>query len=82
MKNQWLLLLKNEDRYNFVRDFPFIFVREALVFGHTLIFAPRALAAVPLTAKAFRETLGKRRTAKRRQKMDPRALRRWIDSRR
>ena len=31
MKNQWLMLLKNEDGFNFVRDFPFILAREAMV---------------------------------------------------
>ena len=78
MKNQWLMLLKNEDRYNFVRDFPFILAREAIVVVHNLLFAPRALVAVPLTLKIFRETLRKRRAAKAKQMMDPRALRRWL----
>jgi GT2 family glycosyltransferase len=78
MKNQWLMLLKNEDRYNFARDFPFILAREAMVVVHNLLFAPRALAAVPMTLKIFRETLRKRRAAKAKQRMDPRALRRWL----
>jgi GT2 family glycosyltransferase len=78
MKNQWLMLLKNEDGFNFVRDFPFIFAREAMVVTHRLFFAPKALVAVPMTLKLLPETLRKRRVAKRRQKMNPRALRRWI----
>ena len=41
MKNQWLMLLKNEDGYNFVRDFPFILAREAMVVTHRLLFAPK-----------------------------------------
>ncbi len=40
MKNQWLLLLKNEDAYNFVRDAPFIIARELTVLGHSLVFSP------------------------------------------
>ena len=40
MKNQWLLLLKNEDLYNFIRDAPFILARELAVLGHGLIFSP------------------------------------------
>jgi hypothetical protein len=79
MKNQWLMLLKNEDRYNFARDFPFILAREAMVLGHNLLFAPRALVAVPMTLKIVRETLRKRRAAKAKQTMDPRALRRWLE---
>jgi GT2 family glycosyltransferase len=80
MKNQWLVLLKNEDRYNFVRDFPFILARETLVVGYNLIFAPRALVAVRMTLGVLRETLRKRRAAKRKQKMNPVALRRWLDT--
>ena len=81
MKNQWLMLLKNEDSYNFLRDFPFILARELTVFTHNLLFAPRALAAVPMTVKLFRDTWRKRRIAKSKQTMDPRALRRWLDVR-
>ena len=78
MKNQWLVLLKNEDRYNFLRDFPFILAREAMVVGYNLIFAPRALVAVRMTLKVFRETLRKRHAAKAKQRMNPLALRRWL----
>jgi GT2 family glycosyltransferase len=81
MKNQWLMLLKNEDGHNFVRDFPFILAREAMVVVHNLLFAPRALAAVPMTLRVFRETLMKRRAAKAKQRMDPRALRQWLGTR-
>jgi GT2 family glycosyltransferase len=78
MKNQWLMLLKNEDAYNFARDFPFILAREAMVAFHHLLFAPKALVAVPMTLKLLRETLRKRRAAKAKQTMDPSALRRWL----
>lgn len=78
MKNQWLMLLKNEDGFNFARDFPFIVAREAMVLLHRMLFAPKALVAVPITLKLLPETLRKRRAAKRNQRMDPRALRRWL----
>jgi GT2 family glycosyltransferase len=80
MKNQWLMLLKNEDPYNFVRDFQFILAREAMVVTYNLIFAPRALVAVGMTLKVFRETRRKRHAAKAKHRMDPTALRRWLDS--
>ena len=80
MKNQWLMLLKNEDGSNLVRDFPFIFAREAMVVTHRLFFAPKSLVAIPTTIKLLPETLDKRRAAKRTQTMDPRALRRWLDA--
>jgi GT2 family glycosyltransferase len=78
MKNQWLMLLKNEDVSNLVRDFPFIFAREAMIATHHLFFAPRALVAIPMTLKLIPETLRKRRVAKRNQQMDPKALRPWL----
>jgi len=80
MKNQWLILLKNEDLYNFVRDFPFILAREAMVLTYNLIFAPRSLVAVRMTLRVFRETRRKRRVAKAKQRMSPPALRRWLDA--
>lgn len=80
MKNQWLMLLKNEDGFNFARDFPFIFAREAMVVTHRLVFAPKTLVAIPMTIRLLPETLQKRRTAKRSQTMNPRALRRWLDA--
>ena len=81
MKNQWLMILKNEDGSNFVRDFPFILAREAMVMAHRLVFAPKSLVAVPMTIRLLPETLQKRRAAKRTQTMDPRTLRRWLDAR-
>jgi GT2 family glycosyltransferase len=80
MKNQWLMLLKNEDAFNFVRDFPFILGREAMVATHRLFFAPTTLVAIPMTIKLLPETLRKRSAAKRTQKMNPRALRQWLDA--
>jgi GT2 family glycosyltransferase len=81
MKNQWLMLVKNEDRYNFVRDFRFILAREAVVVTHNLLFAPRALVAVPMTLKLLRETLDKRWATKAKQRAHPRALRQWLGTR-
>jgi GT2 family glycosyltransferase len=80
MKNQWLLLVKNEDAYNFVRDAPFIVARELTVLGHNLVFSPRSLKAIPMTMRILPATLRKRRVAKRRQRMDAAALRRWLDA--
>jgi GT2 family glycosyltransferase len=79
MKNQWLMLLKNEDFSNLVRDFPFILSREVMIATHRLFFAPKALVAIPMTLRLLPETLRKRRAAKRTQKMPPKTLRRWFD---
>lgn len=81
MKNQWLMLLQNEDPYNFARDFPFILTREALVVSYAAIFEPRALAAIPMTLKRLPDVMRKRRVIHRRRKVSPRALRRWVGAR-
>jgi GT2 family glycosyltransferase len=78
MKNQWLMLLKNEDLFNFVRDFPYILGREAIVVAHRFVFAPRSLVAIPMTFKMLPTTLRKRRAIKRTQKLEPSELRGWL----
>jgi GT2 family glycosyltransferase len=78
MKNQWLMLIKYEDGFNFARDLPFILARELTIAFHHLLLAPRALAAIPMTLKLLPQTLRKRRALKRDQVMDPRELRRWL----
>jgi hypothetical protein len=45
---------------------------------HNLLFAPRALVAIPMTVKLLRETLRKRRAANSTRDMEPRELRRWL----
>jgi GT2 family glycosyltransferase len=81
MKNQWMMLVKYEDGFNFIRDLPFILMRELAVAVHHLLFAPRALAAIPITLRLLPQTLRKRRAVKRNQVMDPRELRRWLGAR-
>ena len=53
MKNQWLLLVKNDDVSNLARDLPYVLGREALVLGHGVVFAPRD------TATAIRGFIGR-----------------------
>lgn len=79
MRNQWLMLVKNEDLSNLVRDFPHIAVRELSVVAWALLFSPGTLVAVPEFARALRRTLAKRRAIKRRQAVPPGALREWFE---
>jgi GT2 family glycosyltransferase len=78
MKNQWLMLLKNEDFSNFVLDVPFIVLRELTVVFHNLIFAPRSLIAIREFARLLRATRAKRETIKGRQVISPAAMRHWL----
>ncbi len=82
MKNQWLLLVKNEDGPNFLRHLPFIAAREALVLGYNTLFAPRVtLAAVRGFAGALSGSLARRRAVKARQVASPHEIRRWFVAR-
>ena len=72
MKNQWLMLVKNEDASTFAKDLPHILGRELLVLGHNLLFAPRetmrVLGAVVMAAPdafARRRIIGRRAPAAR-----------------
>ena len=44
MKNQWLMLVKNEDASNLVRHLPLSSAERALVLGYNTLFAPRVTA--------------------------------------
>src|SRR5206468_9117168 len=67
MKNQWLLLTKNEDLGNFVRDLPFIVSREFMIVLYNCVFAPRTLTAVRDYTRLLPATVRKRRLIKRQQ---------------
>jgi GT2 family glycosyltransferase len=79
LKNQWLMLVKNEDMPNLVRDLPFVLSRELLVLGYNLAFSPRTLRAIGDFVRLLPPTLAKRRAIKRRQTAPSRELRRWLD---
>jgi GT2 family glycosyltransferase len=79
LKNQWLMLVKNEDLPNFLRDFPFVLSRELIVLGYNLAFSPKTLRAIGDFVKLLPPTLAKRRAIKRRQTVPSSELRRWLD---
>jgi hypothetical protein len=79
MRNQWLMLVKNEDLSNLVRDLPHIAVRELSIVGWAILFSPKTLVAVPEFARSLRQALAKRRVIKRRQAVSPAALREWFE---
>jgi GT2 family glycosyltransferase len=78
MKNQWLMLTKNEDARNLLRDLPFILGRECGVLLYNAVFAPRALAAVPEYLRLLPAALGKRRLMRRRCVLRPAQMRTWL----
>ncbi len=79
LKNQWLMLLKNEDGSNFLRDFPFILARELTVLIYNAVFTPRNLAAVPEFVRQVGPTLAKRRLIKQGQILGTLEMRRWLE---
>ncbi|HEY5871989.1 MAG TPA: glycosyltransferase family 2 protein [Gaiellaceae bacterium] len=82
MKNQWLMLVKNEDASNLVRHLPFIVGREALVLGYNTLFAPRVtLSALRGFVDALPQSLANRRAIKSRQIVAPGDIRKWFVAR-
>ncbi len=78
MRNQWLMLVKNEDGYNLRRDLHLIAARELAVIAYNVVFAPRTLKAVFQFVHALPDALRKRRSIKARQSVAPGDLRQWL----
>jgi GT2 family glycosyltransferase len=79
MKNQWLMLVKNEDWANLVRDLPFVAARETLVLAYNTLFAPGiTLAAIRGFTSALPAARRKRRAVKATQSVSPAEVRRWF----
>jgi GT2 family glycosyltransferase len=79
LKNQWLMLVKNEDGANLLRDLPFVATREALVLGYNTLFAPTiTFAAIRGFARALPAARRKRRVVKSRQSVSATEIRRWF----
>jgi hypothetical protein len=81
MKNQWLMLVKNEDLCSFARDLLYIAGREALVLGHNFVFNPRdAVIAVSGFMRGVPRVLRGRQDANARRTAEPSHIRRWFVS--
>lgn len=79
MKNQWLVLLRNESAGGLLRAAPWIAGREMLVFGANLVTSPRMTAEALLAfARALPGTLRTRRIIQRRRLADTRDIERWM----
>jgi GT2 family glycosyltransferase len=77
MKNQWLMLVKNEDLPNLGRDFLHVAARELTVLVHNLVLAPRTLAVLPAFVRALPNAWVKRRAVQARRRVSPAEIRRW-----
>ncbi len=79
MKNHWVLLLKNDDLVNFLRDAPWVLGREALVLGYNVVSSPSdTMSALARFARSVPEARSRRREIKRRQAVSPAEVRRWF----
>ncbi len=79
MKNHWLVLVKNDDVANFVRDLPRILGREALIVGYNVVFAPRDTAtAVAQFLRSIPRAIAKRRELRPHRQASPIEIRRWF----
>jgi hypothetical protein len=82
MKNHWILLLKNDDLANFLRDAPWVLGREALILGYNIASSPSdTMTALARFARNVPEARSRRREIKRRQAVSPAEVRRWFVTR-
>jgi len=79
MKNQWLMIIKNDHALNIARDIARIVGREVLVLAYNTVTTPRqTLTAIELFVRALPVALRSRRELKRRRGVPAVALRRWF----
>jgi GT2 family glycosyltransferase len=80
LANQWLVLVKNEEAADFLRDAPWILAREAAVVAYTAGVSPGTLRrAVTAFARALPGALRKRAELRRKAVVPPGELRRrWF----
>lgn len=78
LRNQWLVLVKNEDRSSFARHAHLILARELAVLAWTAVFSPRTLVAVREFRARLPAAREKRRAAHARRLVRPAELRRWF----
>jgi GT2 family glycosyltransferase len=76
VKNDLLLLLKNEDGANFLKDFFRIFPRRMGIFFYALLFERHSLKAYGFAARHWRMILQARRQMARHRKIPPAEVRR------
>ncbi len=79
MKNQWLLLIKNEQAQNAIIDGIFIVFREGLVLIHNLIFSPKlSFISIKMFYFQLSSTLKKRRLIQSKSKLSANEFRRLL----
>jgi GT2 family glycosyltransferase len=76
VKNDLLMLLKNEDGANFLKDFFRIFPRQLGIFFYALLFERHSLKAYGFAARHWRLILEARRQTARQRKIPPAEVRR------
>jgi len=79
VKNDLLMLLKNEDGVNFLKDFAGIFPRRLGIFFYALLFERHSLKAYGFAARHWRVILEARRQIARQRKIPPAEVRRRFD---
>lgn len=61
VKNQLIMLLKNETGYSFLKNLIFILPRQAFIFGYILLFERTSLKAYVFVLNNFRKIIAKRK---------------------
>ena len=75
LDDQLILILKNEDRENFVKDWAHILARQVLIFIYSLLFEHGSLRGFLFVLKHRKEIFARRRTIQSKRRVNPLELR-------
>ncbi|WZL73649.1 glycosyltransferase family 2 protein [Clostridiaceae bacterium 35-E11] len=68
IKNRYLMMIKNEDTVDFIKNLPYILAVDIGIFVYCLFREPKTLKYIPTTIKLLCDTIEKRKMIKRKQR--------------
>ena len=77
-KNSRFTIIKNDYIINVLKDLPWIFKRELMLFGYIAFFEPKVLLEIPVFLKMFPKMLGKRKEVMKKATVPPAQIHKWF----
>ncbi len=77
-RNHLFAIIKNDFGWNFWKSSPYIFIREAAMFGYIIIFEPRTLGALPAFFRLLPKMLKKRKIIQEHKKVTSQEIGQWF----
>lgn len=78
LKNNILVIAKNDMGWPFWKNLPIILLRQILIFGYSILIEPKTLSAIPKLIKQLPNAFKKRRIIAKTRKTSPRNVVKWF----